>query len=173
MKKMNKVNSRGFTLIELLAVIVILAIVMVLASTTVLPFMRNASKDAFVLEANGLIDAASNTISLMSIGSIEKPTSASKDYKKNGENYCFSLDWLVGKGTFDLDKKSLKSDSGGKGTYEGYVTAVKSGTAYTYTVYLRNDEFEVTGITNTAERADAKDATTTAFNDCTKLALGS
>ena len=63
MKKLN-LNEKGFTLIELLAVIVILAIVMVLASQSVLPFMRNASKDSFVIEANGAIDAASNAISL-------------------------------------------------------------------------------------------------------------
>ena len=60
MKKNDK--KKGFTLIELLAVIVVLAIVSVLGATLILPALANARKNAFVTEANGLIDSAENGI---------------------------------------------------------------------------------------------------------------
>lgn len=174
MKKMNKLNSRGFTLIELLAVIVILAIVMVLASTTVLPFMRNASRDAFGLEANALIDSASNAVSLLQIGTIDSQGKyegvtnvAASDFKKTAESggavtYCFSLKYLVETGLFDLDSGSLntKSLSGTDAQeidgYVGTVVATKaaSKTSYTYTVSIANKDFYVKGATNTVDETD-------------------
>lgn len=154
-------NNKGFTLIELLAVIVILAIVMVLASTSIIPFMQNASKDSFAIEANGAMDAASNAISLISIGSIERDAATNKDFSytpgsgATGEKYCFSIDWLVDKGLFDLDTKSLKSN-GGK--YAGVVEVSKSGNAYSYTVSMYNGSFKVSSVTNTVERENVSGA---------------
>ena len=162
---MNKMkDNRGFTLIELLAVIVILAIVMVLASSSILPFMRNAARDSFALEANGVIDAASNAISLITVGSINSQNGSygSQTISNNTDNvhfkplageksYCFSLDYLVEFGLFDLKKESLVT-KGGK--YEGAVTAVKSGNSYTYTVYLSNGEYMVNPATNTVDEED-------------------
>lgn len=173
MKKMNKVNSRGFTLIELLAVIVILAIVMVLASTTVLPFMRNASRDAFGLEANALIDSASNAVSLLQIGTIDSQgiyegvtNVAASDFKKTAGTggavtYCFSLKYLVETGLFDLDSgslntKSLSADAQEIDGYVGTVVATKAAnkTSYTYSVSIANKDFFVNGATNTVDETD-------------------
>ena len=63
--------------------------------------------------------------------------------------YCFSLDYLVDKGLFDLKKESLATNGG---SYSGIVEAVKNGNAYTYTVYIKNDEFMVNGIANTVDK---------------------
>lgn len=160
----NLKDNRGFTLIELLAVIVILAIVMVLASSSILPFMRNAGRDSFALEANGVIDAASNAISLITVGSIKSDgsynnqsvpgdTEAERDKLFNISDdktiYCFSLDYLVKFGLFDLKEESLVTN-GGK--YTGVVVATKNGNAYTYKVYIKNDEFMVNGVENTVDK---------------------
>lgn len=175
----NLKDNRGFTLIELLAVIVILAIVMVLASSSILPFMRNAGRDSFALEANGVIDAASNAISLITVGSIsldgkygaDTTAPAAKDFNKittdTATKYCFSLDYLVDKGLFDLKKESLATN-GGK--YSGIVEAVKNGNAYTYTVYIKNDEFMVNGVSNTVDKEkDVKVAGTLTKTSCAGL----
>lgn len=177
MKKMK--DNRGFTLIELLAVIVILAIVMVLASSSILPFMRNAGRDSFALEANGVIDSASNAISLITVGSIsldgkygaDTTAPAKKDFNKvttdTATKYCFSLDYLVDKGLFDLKKESLATNGG---SYSGIVEAVKNGNAYTYTVYIKNDEFMVNGITNTVDKEkDVKVSGTLTKTSCEGL----
>lgn len=142
---MKKMNNKGFTLIELLAVIVILAIVTVLASQSILPFMQNAGKNSFAIEANGAIDSASNAVSLLSIGSIDMPKDNDKNFKRDGDKYCFTLDWLVDKGLYDLDVKSLESHTDGKGSYAGKVEVTKSGNAYTYTIFMHNKEYYVTG----------------------------
>lgn len=178
-KMKNLKDNRGFTLIELLAVIVILAIVMVLASSSILPFMRNAGRDSFALEANGVIDAASNAISLITVGSIsldgkygaDTTAPAAKDFNKittdTATKYCFSLDYLVDKGLFDLKKESLATN-GGK--YSGIVEAVKNGNAYTYTVYIKNDEFMVNGVSNTVDKEkDVKVAGTLTKTSCAGL----
>lgn len=152
-------NESGFTLIELLAVIVILAIVMVLASSSIIPFMQNASKDSFAIEANGAIDAASNAISLISIGSVQREANG-KDFSYtagsgstgtgSGEVYCFTIDKLVNLGLFDLDTKSLATNGG---SYAGTVMVNKTGNAYTYTVQMQNDSFQVNK-TNTVDGED-------------------
>lgn len=158
-------NNRGFTLIELLAVIVILAIVMVLASSSILPFMRNAGRDAFVLEANGAIDAASNAISLITIGSIgldgsygSNTAPDAADYKRDvsKNEYCFSIKYLVDNGLFDLDESSLYDAEHNKNGYRGVVKASKSGNSYSYTVYLINDEFYVKDEENTVKEDEVK-----------------
>lgn len=144
MKKLN-LNEKGFTLIELLAVIVILAIVMVLASQSVLPFMRNASKDSFAIEANGAIDAASNAISLFNVGQLPTLTDNADDgVRKYGTgSYCMELKYLVKEGLFSLrsDKVEVKDEKPAE--YSGYVLAYKdsNSTAYKYKLKFRNKKY--------------------------------
>ena len=128
---MKGLNKKGFTLIELLAVIVVLAIVMVLATTTVLPYMANARKESFALEANTLKNAASQAVSLITIGTI-KDTS---NYTKTDDGYCFTVGNLKDLGLFKKDDAS----------YKGIVTVQKAenGNAYEYIVELENGEFYV------------------------------
>ena len=155
MKKIN-LNEKGFTLIELLAVIVILAIVMVLASQSVLPFMRNASKDSFVIEANGAIDAASNAISLYNVGQLDLNTADGKKFTKttvNGKTtaYCFSLSYLVEQGLYSLKSNKITADN-----YGGYVLATKGdNNSFTYTLYFRNKDYYVSNYSSGAVNADA------------------
>ena len=132
---MKKINKKGFTLIELLAVIVVLAIVMVLAATTVLPYMANARKDAFAVEANTLKESAAQAMSLKAIGSID--TSSVKTYTDNNKTtgYCFTVEELKEFGLFKKDNTN----------YAGYVTVKVTNNAYEYTVALKNTEFYVTG----------------------------
>ncbi len=153
MKKLN-LNEKGFTLIELLAVIVILAIVMVLASQSVLPFMRNASKDSFVIEANGAIDAASNAISLFNVGQLDLSKADGKKFTKTtveGKTtaYCFTLEYLVEKGLYSLKSNKITSDN-----YGGYVVASKGdNNSFNYTLYFRNKDFYVNGFSSGAVAA--------------------
>ncbi len=81
----NLKDKKGFTLIELLAVIVILGIVTVIGATTILPYIQNAGKDAFNDEANNVIDAASQAVSLIQINSI------TDNYTAITNGYCFTL----------------------------------------------------------------------------------
>ena len=154
MKKLN-LNEKGFTLIELLAVIVILAIVMVLASQSVLPFMRNASKDSFVIEANGVIDAASNAISLFNVGQLDLSGSDKSQYTKtvvDGKTtgYCFTLKYLVDQGLYSLKANKITNTN-----YGGYVVAQKgANNSFTYTIYFRNSDFYVNGFNSGAVSAE-------------------
>jgi prepilin-type N-terminal cleavage/methylation domain-containing protein len=165
MKKFN-LNEKGFTLIELLAVIVILAIVMVLASQSVLPFMRNASKDSFVIEANGVIDAASNAISLYNVGQMSE-MGESKNitlplndenktnvvaYKKLTNGFCFSIAYLVDRGVYSLKYNKINDKN-----YGGYVIAKKASSDsnnYTYTLNFENKDFYVSNFSSGAVTAD-------------------
>lgn len=125
---MKKINKKGFTLIELLAVIVVLAIVMVLAATTVLPYMADARKEAFALEANTLKDSASQAVSLIAIGSVKDNYTSTTD-----GGYCFTVKQLKDLGLFKKDNDD----------YKGVVVVEKTGNAYSYKVELRNKEFFV------------------------------
>ena len=142
-------ENKGFTLIELLAVIVVLAIVMVLAVTTVLPYMNNAKKESFALEANGAKDAASNLLSLIMIGSED-----GADYGSEG-NYCFDISDLKALGLYEKDDT----------TYSGTVKAVKAtgATKYTYTVSLTYGTDYVYGADKTFKAVDVKEATISGF----------
>lgn len=139
MKKLN-LNEKGFTLIELLAVIVILAIVMVLASQSVLPFMRNASKDSFAIEANGAIDAASNAISLHNVGQLDlSATKSSEGFTRYDTGfYCFTLKFLVDQGLFSLREDKV---NGSTPEYAGFVIAKKGDSSFKYALVFRNKKF--------------------------------
>jgi len=150
--KINNRNRKGFTLIELLAVIVVLAIVMVLATSTILPLLSSARTSSFALEANNAIDAASQAVSLIQLGTSTIDTTESGDYKRTvtdtSTTYCFSLKKLIQYGLLKKDEKSL-----GATKYEGTVTvtAPKNSNQYTYAVSMHSSNFYVNSTGNVEE----------------------
>ncbi len=126
-------NKKGFTLIELLAVIVILAIVTVIGVTTILPYMQNARRDAFNVEATEVVKAAREAVSLDGLGKITFTTD--KSYH-SGSEYCFTVEELANLGIYD----------GNTSAYSGKVLVNTSTNAYTFTLNLKkNDEFKIIG----------------------------
>ena len=120
-------NKKGFTLIELLAVIVILAIVTVVGVTTILPYIQNAGQDAFKDEANYVIDASANAVSLIAIGSV------TTNYTEITDGYCFTLKNLVDLGLWNKDANMVaasKTNNKYSGTVK--VTKASSGNGYLY-----------------------------------------
>jgi len=151
-------NKKGFTLVELLAVIVVLAIVMVLATTTVLPYMTKSTNNAFAIEANGAIDAASQAMSLISIGSIpvtendadfSKEVTTDAEGNVTGTKYCFSLKKLVDLG---LLKKDVDEVNKG-GNYAGTVVVTETTTskAFSYAVEMHNKDLYVKNSSGTVD----------------------
>ena len=129
-------NKKGFTLIELLAVIVVLAIVTVIASSSILPYMANAGKDAFVSEANIAIDGASNAMSLISLGNVSTSNYTTGTDTDGNTTYCFTLQNLKDLSLWDKDDEN----------YAGkvVVTVPKAGGySYTYTVTMHNKDYYV------------------------------
>ena len=140
---MNILNEKkGFTLIELLAVIVILAIVTVLGATTVLPYIQGAGKNAFAIEANHAVDAASQAMSLYQIDSIDIPSANITGGGTNPTVYCFTLKQLVDYGLWTKDSSAV----GAGGDYAGtvVVTQAVDSKAFTYAVQMHNKEYYVT-----------------------------
>lgn len=115
-------NERGFTLVELLAVIVVLAIVMLIAVNAVLPRMEEARKQAFLIEANGLIKSAQQYI-------VTESLAGNVNFVETGDAICVSVNDLVDKGHSSLDKNK----------YIGSVTITKSGNIYLYSASLRKE----------------------------------
>ena len=146
----NKGNKKGFTLIELLAVIVVLAIVAVLGAGLVLPALSSARKNAFIVEANNAIDAASRAVSYYQIGTLTATeiTSAGGKYTYSAtsdDEFCFTLQSLVTLGVFD--KKDL---TGYSGTIK--VKIPKSNNkAFTYTTSMKNSDFAIHSATGSVE----------------------
>ncbi len=156
----NMKGKKGFTLIELLAVIVVLAIVSVLGASLILPAIANARKNAFVIEANNVLDAAAKGASLFQVGQIS-PTelteagakhylgadNAGSGYK---EGFCFTILSLVKLNLFD--KKDLTSDG-----YKGKVviqipdSTIKS---YLYKTTMYTDRFMITNVSGTVKNSD-------------------
>lgn len=125
-------DRNGFTLIELLAVIVVLAIVTVIATQSILPLIANVGRDSFASEANIAIEGASDAMTLITIGSVD---SSNYTYDDTNKTYCFTLENLNNLGFFDKDL-----DNGG---YEGTVTVQPSGSNYTYSIEMHNDDYYV------------------------------
>jgi len=142
----NLSGKKGFTLVELLAVIVVLGIVMVLATTTVLPLMQKSQKSALATEANSLVEAASQVVSLVSIGEYDG-TYNGKTASDYSDGYCFTVTDLVNAG---LWKKTDTTE------YAGFVIVKKSDNNYTYSVSLNNGTYAVT-ITGNADGDDVTD----------------
>lgn len=146
-------EKKGFTLIELLAVIVVLAIVMVLATTTVLPYMTKATNNAFAIEANAAVDAASQAMSLIQIGSIagselvdatkySKSATTDEDTGVTTTTYCFTVEKLVELGLWKKDISEVQTGEGKTPTYSGTVTvtALSNSKSYTYNVQMHNGD---------------------------------
>ncbi len=119
-------DVRGFTLVELLAVIVVLAIVMLLAVQAVFPQMIKARKNAFAIEANAAIDAATSyymTASLTENLSI-------------GTGLCIDIQYLIDQNQFDADRTK----------YKGWVMIESNNSGgYVYTVTMTNGQYYVKG----------------------------
>ena len=134
MEKNNK--KKGFTLIELLAVIVVLAIVAVLGASIILPALANARKDAFVTESNNFIEAASNAVNMIQVGSIPKKEyeDAGAKYDTDAKKYCFTLESLRELGLFD--KKDITG-------YNGKVEVDVSNKLHQFTTTFSNKDYYV------------------------------
>ncbi len=165
-------EKNGFTLIELLAVIVVLAIVMVIATTTVLPYLSNARKDAFAIEVNSAIRSASQAMSLMAIDAVD-PGTEGNDYKidtsTEGETKtCLTIKKLVELGIYDKDSGDL-----GKTGYEGrvVVTNKKDSRSYTYSVKMHNASLKVEKTGGDASSSDINNYTSSESDtyDCSSF----
>ena len=162
--KSKKKNNKGFTLIELLAVIVVLAIIMVIAMTTVLPYASEARKRAFAVEVNGAIQAASEEMTMIAIGTHkhnESPLENGVDYYRNdgATKYCFTMKKLVQLGFLSKSQKAINN-----GDYAGYVvvTAAAGTNYYTYTVKMHNSQYQVNA---TSDEVAATDISSYVLND--------
>ena len=162
-------DKSGFTLIELLAVIVVLAIVAVLGYSTVLPLLADSRKNAFATEANGVIDAAQNAMTLIQIDKADKEF---VHFTKKGDDtvYCFTLQDLV---NLSMLKKSL-TNGDGDSIYEGIVavTIPKGSGAFKYYLSMQNDSYSVSTDTGNVDSKIVKDVeeiqATTSCNDIIK-----
>lgn len=123
-------NKKGFTLVELLAVIVILAVVILIASNSVLSQMDRARKNVLASEGNILIESAKNAYQF---GVLEGGI-------KNG-SACFSLEYLYKSGLYSKGKE--------KDGYTGSVLVKPEGNIVTYTYWISNGTFVVSGETGT------------------------
>lgn len=129
-------NKNGFTLIELLAVIVVLAIVTVIATQSVLPLMKNASRDAFAIEATSVIKSAKDALSMYNLGK-EKLDNNNKSCS-NDEFICFSVEKLIDMGLYE----------GSKDVFSGKVLIdiTNDEDVPKYTLYLQKGaEFSIVG----------------------------
>lgn len=168
---MNILNEKkGFTLIELLAVIVILAIITVIGVTTVLPYLQGSAKNAFAIEANNAVDAASQAMSLYQIGSINIPAANITEPATANDPtvYCFTLKQLVDYGLWTKDASTV--DTGGD--YAGTVLVSKAAgsNAYTYSVSMHSKDYYVKEKTGNVTSNDIHDYPTAAA-DITALGL--
>lgn len=123
-------NKKGFTLVELLAVIVILAVVILIASNSVLSQMDRARKNVLASEGNILIDSAKNAYQFAILEGGIKTGSA-----------CFSLEYLYKAGLYSKGKE--------KDNYTGSVLVKPEGNIVTYTYWISNGSFVVSGETGT------------------------
>lgn len=149
-------KKKGFTLIELLAVIVVLAIVMVLATSTVLPMIAGARKSAFATEANSVLDAAKNSVSLLKLGQSNITSNCTSAngclYDNNAGKYCFTLQGLYKLGMLE---KELGSDYGGT----VLVTAPTSGNA-TYEISMYSPSHYVSKQASSVKDSDVTESAT-------------
>lgn len=147
---MKKLNKKGFTLVELLAVIVVLAVIMLLAVNAVIPQMNKARKNAFVTEAQSVIDAASTYYqNAMLTGENDNITAAGG---------CVSVEDLKGE---YLDK----DDDNFTGSVNISIDA--STNVATYTVYLSNGQYQISGVESSElDEAAVENFTAAASTSC-------
>ena len=168
---MNILNEKkGFTLIELLAVIVILAIVTVLGATTVLPYLQGAGKNAFAIEANHAVDAASQAMSLYQIGSISIPAANITEPADDDDPtvYCFTLEQLVNYGLWTKDASAVAAGGDYAGTVK--VTQSAGSKSYTYAVAMHNKDYAVDKASGNVASGDVDDYDSTDETFAAKMA---
>lgn len=141
---MNIKSQKGFTLVELLAVIVVLAIILLIASNNVFTQITKARKNALAIEGNELIDAARSAYQ-----------NAILDGKITTGSACFSLDYLYKEGLFS---------KGAKDHYSGSVLVKPNGNQVTYTFWIGNGSYTITGDTGTTGASASEGAA--ASSDC-------
>lgn len=126
---MKKLTKKGFTLVELLAVIVVLAVIMLLAVNAVIPQMNKARKNAFVTEANAFIDAA---------GTYYQNAMLTGETGITAAGGCVDVAKLIG--------EYIEKDGD---DYKGRVNiAIDANNKATYTIWLSNGQYQITGKTS-------------------------
>ena len=119
----------GFTLIELLAVIVILAVIMLVASTSVSGVMKNAKQGTFRNEFLSLLESAQIQASIDQMNG--------NYFSGNNGEHCYKVSEIT---------QFSKS-----GTYKGSVLVKKENGAFTYTGWMSNGEFLISGKTSSLQ----------------------
>lgn len=139
-------KKNGFTLVELLAVIVVLAVIILIASSSVGTAIISARKSALAIEGNELINSAKNAYQMEVLeGNIT-----------NG-SACFSLEYLFKEGYYS-------KSAANKYTGSVLVAPDASGKNITYTFWISNGSYMVTGETGTTGKNATND--TTASTNC-------
>ena len=143
-------NKKGFTLIELLAVIVILAVVMLIAVSAVGPLMAKSRKGALETEGIALSNAAKTAFQAeqLNASSVIKPTST----------VCFDLEYLYSQKYYE---------KGSAQDYTGSVLVTYANGDYTYSIWISNKTYAISGKAPNAINLD-NDVTdaTSASNNC-------
>lgn len=117
-----KKKNTGFTLIEMLAVIVVLAILILLTTSSVVPLVTTARKNALGIEGNKLIEAGKSAYQM-----------AILDGKVTNGSACFSLEYLFNQQYFP---------KGPSDKYSGSVlVAVDSNKKVSYTFWISNGSY--------------------------------
>lgn len=114
-------DERGLTLVELLVVVVILGIIAAIAVVAIGGIIENSKKDAMVADAKQMVSAAKLYVASNEVG--------------NGAVIRFVGDV----GTSELDAKNMidtMKDPFGTNYNNGVVYVTKTGTKYTYSVWL-------------------------------------
>lgn len=154
-----KKNKSGFTLIELLAVIVILSIIILIASSNIGGMMTTARKNALAVEGDSLANTAKSAYQMEILnGNI------------GSEKACFSLQYLYLTGLFSKGEKNPN----GKEEYSGsvLVTPDDNKVQFTYTVWISNKNYSISGAKLGEISGSSATASTTAASETCGNAAG-
>jgi len=150
---MKKMNKKGFTLVELLAVIVVLAVIMLLAVNAVIPQMTKARKNAFVTEAENVINSASTYYQSAILTGI--PAGDTSTVTATGG--CIKVNELKG-------DYLEKDDDDFKGSVK---IEIGADNVAKYTVWLSNGEYLIEGKSgDEIKEANVTSSTTAASESC-------
>lgn len=158
MKKVLK-NTKGFTLVELLAVIVVLAVIILIAMPSVMSAMDKARKNSLYTEASEIIKIAQTAYA---------DDMMNATVPANTEGYCYSLEYLIDAGYMD---KNLGGTGESATEYGSVLLKVDSDGIATYTVWLTNKIYSISGVVskslgNSSPKKYTTADTTEIFNKC-------